>query len=69
MKDLVNKLKQELKEHSMKESRRLEIRRAQIQQRAKEQMSKRTMVYTGSKSTAELHNATVVHSTDRKEYK
>lgn len=28
---------------------------------------KRVMVYTGSKSTAELQRTTVVHSTDRKE--
>ena len=27
---------------------------------------KRVMVYTGSKTTAELRNATVVHSTDRR---
>ena len=30
---------------------------------------KRVMIYTGSKTTAELQRATVVHSTDRKEYK
>lgn len=27
---------------------------------------KRVMVYTGQKTTAELRNATVVHSTDRR---
>ena len=60
----VQELKIKLKESQMENSRKLEARRTQIREKYEEYKVERAMKYTGTKSTAEIQRATIVHSTD-----
>ena len=59
----IQELKTKLKESIMKDTAKMEARMTQIREEYK--IKRTSMKYTGSKSTAELRQATVIHSTRR----